>query len=206
MASPAVSPTGGWVGTALFLLLFAATLTVFSARVRKLIALLAKGRREQRADHLGERIGEIFLVVLAQKSVLRDPLPGTAHLLTFWTFIVTGLGGLDLVLAAFGLSLPLVGGNRAFTVLQDALIVLAVLALLLFALRRAVMRPRQLSSALHGPWDGYIILGLILATVVTLVPVEDFLYVASHRRMLFEPGGKRVRRGIWQEIDREMTL
>ncbi len=52
------------------------------------------------------------------------------------------------------------------------------------------MRTGQLSSFLHDPWDGFIILGLILATVVTLAPVESFLYAAS-------PGAAWTLVGVW---------
>ncbi len=52
------------------------------------------------------------------------------------------------------------------------------IALLLFAFRRAVIHPKQLSSFLHGPWDGYIILGLIMLVILTLALVEGFQYAA----------------------------
>ena len=42
MTSPAISPTGGWIGTALFVILFVAALLLFGVRVGKLVALLDK--------------------------------------------------------------------------------------------------------------------------------------------------------------------
>lgn len=175
-----ISPTGGWIGTAIFVLLVAAAVVLFGIRTGKLIALLLKARPEDRTDHVDDRIGEFFLVVLGQSGVLRDPLPGIAHFFTFWGFIITGFGGLDFALAAFHVSLPFIGENRAFAILADSSALVVVIALFIFAFRRAVLRPGQLSSFLHGPWDGYIILGLILAVVVTLPPVEVFLYAATN--------------------------
>ncbi|OLB65699.1 MAG: hypothetical protein AUH94_00440, partial [Ktedonobacter sp. 13_2_20CM_2_54_8] len=178
MTHPVISPTGGWIGTIIFVLLFLAALVLFGLRVGELITLLAKARREDRTDHIDDRIGEFFLVVLGQSGVLRDPIPGIAHFFTFWGFIVIQFGLLNLILGAFNGTLPLLGDNHTFAIVLDAFIVFVFIALLLFAFRRAVLRPRQLSSFLHGPWDGYIILGLIMAVIVTLALVEGFQYAA----------------------------
>ena len=180
MAPPVISPTGGWIGTLLFVLLFVGALVLFGQRVARLIMLLVKGRPEDRTDHIDDRIGEFFKVVLGQSGVLRDPIPGIAHFFTFWGFIIIQFGLLNLILGAFNGSLPLLGDNRAFATILDIFVVLVAIALIVFAIRRGIVRPRQLSSFLHGPWDGFIILGLILAVLVTLAFVEGFEYAASN--------------------------
>jgi Fe-S oxidoreductase len=180
MTPPIISPTGGWFGTALFVLIFVAALILFGIRVGMLITLLAKARPEDRTDHIDDRIGELFLVVLGQSGVLRDPIPGIAHFLTFWGFIVIQFGLLNLLLGAFNGSLPLLGDNRVFATVLDTFVILVLFALLVFAFRRGVLRPKQLNSFLHGPWDGFIILGLILLVIVTLSLVETFEYAASN--------------------------
>src|SRR5947209_13236622 len=178
MTPPVIWPTGGVVGTIIFLVLFLAALALFIVRVGKLITLLMRARREDRTDHIDDRIGEFFLVVLGQSGVLRDPIPGIAHFFTFWGFIVIQFGLLNLIFGAFNGTLPLLGDNHTFAVVLDAFAIFVFIALLLFAFRRAVIRPKQLSSFLHGPWYGYIILGLIMAVVVTLALVEGFQYAA----------------------------
>src|SRR6266566_7939229 len=107
MTPPVISPTGGWVGTTIFVLVFLAALVLFGIRVGKLIALLAKARPEDRSDHIEDRIGEFFLIVLGQQGVLRDPIPGIAHFFTFWGFIIIQFGLLNFMLGAFKASLPL---------------------------------------------------------------------------------------------------
>ncbi|GHO95594.1 hypothetical protein KSF_056420 [Reticulibacter mediterranei] len=180
MTPPAISPTGGWIGTTIFIIIFLAALILFGLRVGELVTLLAKARKEKRNDHIDERIGDFFLMVLGQRGVLRDPLPGIAHFFTFWGFIIIQFGLLNLILGAFNSSLPLLGDNHVFAALLDAFIVLVLIALILFAIRRAVFHPAQLKSFLHGPWDGYIILGLIFLVIATLALVESFEYVASN--------------------------
>src|SRR5947209_14553073 len=178
MSPPVISPTGSWIVTAIFVIIFLAALILFGLRVSQLITLLVKARREDRTDHIDDRIGEVFLVVLGQSGVLRDPIPGIAHFFTFWGFIVVQFGLLNLMLGAFNGSLPLPGGNHTFAAVLDAFVIFVIIARVIFAIRRGIVRPRQLSSSLHGPWDGYIILGLILLVVVTLALVEGFEYAA----------------------------
>src|SRR5690348_17419975 len=43
-------------------------------------------------SNIDERIGDFFLMVLGQRGVLRDPLPGIAHFFTFWGFIIIQFG------------------------------------------------------------------------------------------------------------------
>src|SRR6266496_3120696 len=174
------SPTGGWFGIVLFLLIAITGLTLFGVRAGELITLLVKARREDRTDHIEDRIGEFFLVVLGQSGVLRDPIPGIAHFFTFWGFIIISIGLLNLMLQGFGLSLPIISDSHAFATLLDLFIIFVAIALVVFSFRRAVIRPKQLFSFLHGPWDGLIILGLILLILVTLVLVEIFDYAASN--------------------------
>ncbi|HVB75906.1 MAG TPA: (Fe-S)-binding protein [Ktedonobacteraceae bacterium] len=180
MTPPVISPTGGWVGTILFILIFLAALVLFGVRAGRLIALLVKARRTDRSDHLDDRIGAFFLIVLGQGGVLRDPIPGIAHFFTFWGFIIIQFGLLNLMLGAFNASLPLLGDNHTFAIVLDAFVIFVLLALVLFAIRRGIVRPKQLESKLHGPRDGFIILGLILLVILTLALVESFVYAASN--------------------------
>jgi Fe-S oxidoreductase len=178
--TPIVSPTGNWIGAVLFVLLFAVGVGIFAVRAGELVALLVKARPEDRTDHLEDRIGDFFKIVLGQSGVLRDPLPGLAHFFTFWGFIIIQIGLLDLMVRAFGFEIPFIGGNPGFVATLDVFILLVVVALVFFAIRRAVFHPKQLQSIRHGPWDGYIILGLILAVLVTLAFTEAFEYAASN--------------------------
>src|SRR6267143_997192 len=169
MAPP--SPTGNWIGILLFVLIAVAGITLFGIRAGELITLLVKARRENRTDHIDDRIGEFFLVVLGQSGVLRDPIPGIAHFFTFWGFIIIQFGLLNLMLGAFNISFAVFCVKHKFATLLDLFIIFVAIALVVFAIRRGIVRPKQLSSFLHGPWDGFIILGLILAILVTLVLV-----------------------------------
>ncbi|MGH2479003.1 MAG: hypothetical protein ACRDHW_05040, partial [Ktedonobacteraceae bacterium] len=147
-----LSPTGNWIGTGLFVLLLAVGIGIFAVRAGELVALLVKGRREDRTDRLDDRIGEFFKVVLGQSGVLRDPLPGIAHFFTFWGFILIQIGLLDLMVRAFGFGIPFTGDNPAFVLILDLFVLFVALALIFFTIRRAFFHPKQLDSFRHSPW------------------------------------------------------
>src|SRR5579863_1823088 len=180
MTPPVISPTGNWVGILIFVLLAATGVILFGIRAIELIALLVKARRENRTDHIEDRIGAFLLIVLGQGGVLRDPIPGIAHFFTFWGFIIIQFGLLNLMLRAFGVMLPFFGTSQVFASLLDSFIIFVAIALVVFAIRRGIIRPKQLSSSLHGPLDGFIILIGILLILVTLALVEIFDYAASN--------------------------
>src|SRR6266571_1350685 len=75
----------------------------------------------------------------------------------------------------------------AFLTPRCQYLVFVLVALIVFTIRRAVFHPWQLSSFLHGPWDGYIILGLIFLVVLTLGLVEGFRF-AIHPVAAWTPG------------------
>src|SRR5260370_32101303 len=107
MAPP--SPTGNWIGILLFVLIAVAGVTLFGIRAGELITLLVKARRENRTDHIDDRIVSFFLVVLGQSGALRDPIPGIAHFFTFWGFIILQFCLLIFMLRAFTVSLQFSG-------------------------------------------------------------------------------------------------
>jgi Fe-S oxidoreductase len=178
MPHPVVSPTGGLVGAIVFGIVLVSAWVVFGLRVTQLVRMMLSGRPENRFDHLGERIQFFILMVLGQRGVLRDPLPGIAHFFTFWGFIILQIDALNLWANGFGFSLPVVD-SHGFAVVTDLMIALVFVALVEFAFRRLVLRPRQLESQSHSARDGLIILGLIFLVILTLALYEVFAYRAS---------------------------
>jgi Fe-S oxidoreductase len=178
MGNPAIWPAGDVIGSVIFAALLIAAWTVFALRIRKLVRLMTLGRPENRFDHLGDRIKFFTLMVLGQRGVLRDPLPGIAHFFTFWGFIIIQLDALNLWAMGLHFTLPIIS-SRIFASLLDFFVAAAFIALLLFAYRRLVLRPKQLQSQTHSPVDAFIILGLIGLVLVTLFFFEVFAYIAT---------------------------
>ena len=172
-------PSGGPVGAIIFVIILITAWVVFALRIRTLVGLMLAGRPENRSDHIGDRIKYFALMVLGQRGVLRDPLPGLAHFFTFWGFIIIQLDALNLWAMGVGIKLPIIS-SRPFAVILDFFVVMAFIAMLYFTFRRVVLRPRQLKSQSHGMADAYVILVLITLVLVSLVAFEIFAYVASN--------------------------
>ena len=172
-------PSGGPIGAVIFAIVLVAAWVVFALRIRTLVRLMLAGRPENRFDRIGDRIKYFVLMVLGQRGVLRDPLPGLAHFFTFWGFIIIQLDALNLWAMGLGFKLPVIS-SRPFAIVLDFFIVMAFIAMLFFTFRRIVLRPRQLRSQSHGMADAFVILGLITLVLVTLVAFEVFAYVATH--------------------------
>jgi Fe-S oxidoreductase len=172
-------PAGGLIGAFLFGLILFAAWALFASRIGELVRMLRLGRPENRTDHLGERVKHFTLMVLGQRGVLRDPLPGIAHFFTFWGFIIIQLDALNLWAMGFNFEIPIIS-SPAFAVVLDFFLVAAFISLLIFAFRRLVLRPRQLQSQTHGMADAYTILTLIALVLITVFFFEVFAYVATN--------------------------
>ncbi len=172
-------PSGGLVGAVIFAIVLLAAWIAFAVRIRKLVLLMRLGRPENRFDDIGERIKYFTLMVLGQRGVLRDPLPGIAHFFTFWGFIIIQLDALNLwSRGLFNVTLPIIS-SRPFAVLLDVAVLLAFLAMVEFTYRRLIIRPRQLQSQNHGMADAFVIISLITAVLVSVFFFEVFAYIAT---------------------------
>ena len=179
MGHPAIWPSGdSAIGSVIFGILLVAAWVAFLLRIRKLVNLLRLGQPENRFDHLGDRTKFFMLMVLGQRGVLRDPLPGIAHFFTFWGFIIIQLDALNLWAMGFHFEIPIIG-SPIFAALLDFFVFAAFLALIIFAFRRLVLRPKQLQSQSHSPTDAFIILGMILLVLLSLFFFEIFAYIAT---------------------------
>jgi len=185
-----ISPTGGLTGTIIFSILLAASVIIFGIELRRLIELMLQGRPENRFDHLGERVRFFLLMVFGQRGVLRDPIPGLAHFFTFWGFIIISLDSLNLMFGAYGGAIPAVGGDPIFASAVDGFVIAVFVAIVVFSIRRFIIRPAQLESQSHSWVDGAIILGLITIILCSIVGYDVFLDHASggHEWSLF---------GVW---------
>ena len=87
MPDPATLHYLGVSGYAILWLFTLVSVSVFGTRVLRHVRVLARGRAENRWDHIGRRIGLVITNVLGQRRLLDEPLIGTAHLVIFWAFI-----------------------------------------------------------------------------------------------------------------------
>ncbi len=128
----------------------AMTAVAFWFAGRRLFMLYRLGRAGQpvepgRTDNVGTRLMAEVVEVLGQRKLLRWTVPGIAHVLTFWGFIllmltlVEGYGGLF----DRDFHIPVVGQQAWLGFLEDLVAVLVLVSVVVFAGIRVVHSPHR---------------------------------------------------------------
>jgi len=161
----------------LTLLMTVATFAIAGRRVWWLVRLIRSGAAAPgRGRPGGERVANDAGEVLGQRRLLKWSIPGVAHFLTFWGFVILNLT----ILEAYGALLinrdfhiPLIGKWQALGFLEDLMAVAVLVGLATFAVLRVRNAPerRKRESRFYGSHTGaaWVILGMITLVIVTLL-------------------------------------
>ena len=160
------------------LLIIAVCLAIAGRRVFFLQKLIRSGQPSPgRLDDAPKRLLAQAVEVFGQRRLLKWTIPGAAHFITFWAFVVLGATIIEAVGALFSrdFAIPIIGHWRALGFLEDLMGTLLLLSLLTFAVIRRRNDPgrQERSSRFYGSHTGaaWLVLFLITMVVVTL-----FLY------------------------------
>jgi len=151
------------------LVVLLAAIAYFVVRARRLYRILRLGPNENRFDHLGERLRGVAVYVGAHTRMFRNLYSGILHFFIFYGFVVL----LTAIVQAFGegiapgFSLAVIGGTTWLAFLQDLFGVLVLVGVVMAAINRVVIRPRQFHES--NELDAAIILGLITVIMVGML-------------------------------------
>src|SRR6266513_779405 len=146
-----------------------AAIAYFSIRARQLYRILRLGPRENRIDHIPERIRGVLSYVGLHTRMFRNLYSGTLHLFIFYGFVVL----LTAIIQAFGegifpgFSLAPIGGTTWIAFLQDLFGILVLVGVLMALVNRLIIRPRQFHES--NEIDALIILGLIATIMIGML-------------------------------------
>jgi Fe-S oxidoreductase len=158
---------------AVFLVVVIAALAVFGVFLTRRVQYVLVGQPESRHDRLGTRAGGFVVYVLGQKKLFKERV-GIVHFIIFWGFIVLAFGVLQIVgeglWSAF--SLPVIGGWTGFYLVLDVLMVLVLIAIVVAAVYRYVVRPPRLDTSLEAA----VILALIFGIVASALVYSGLAY------------------------------
>src|SRR5262245_56794415 len=82
---------------AVFLIILVVAAACFSFRAQRLYSFLRIGQNESRADQPLKLLWNVLSIGIAQRKILRDPLPGAMHALVFWGFVVLTVGSAEIL-------------------------------------------------------------------------------------------------------------
>ncbi len=153
-----------------------AALAIAGRRVQYLYRLISSGQAAPgRLDGIGQRAKGQLREVFGQRKLLQWSVPGVAHFLTFWGFIVLAATILEAYGALFDrdFAIPLIGRWALLGFLEDFFAVAVLLGLATFSLIRLRQAPerRQRASRFYGSHTraAWLVLFMIFNVIWTLL-------------------------------------
>ena len=148
-------------------------------RVAFLVRMIASGQPSPgRLDNAPKRALAQVVEVFGQQRLLKWSVPGAAHFLVFWGFVILGLTIVEAVGALFDVNfhLPIVGKWRIVGFAEDFFGVAVLVGLLTFSIIRYRNTPAKLSrsSRFYGSHTGpaWVILGMISLVILTMFGIR----------------------------------
>ena len=172
----------------LTLIITIVALVVVGRRVWWLNRLIRSGRPAPgRTENLGPRLRAQLVEVFGQRTLLTWTVPGVAHFLTFWGFVVLGVT----IIEAYGALLitpdfhiPLVGRWQVLGFAEDFFAVAVLAGLVTFAVLRLRHAPdrEHRASRFYGSHTraAWVILGMITLVIVTLLVLRGAQWNTGH--------------------------
>ncbi len=144
-------------------------MSLFTVRVRFLVALLQAGAPVERVGDRSRRAEHEATIVLGQRKLLQRLGPGLIHAFIFWGFLVLGP---TIVIAMIGVvdkhaTFPWLGHQGWYAFLVDVFAVLVLVGVVSALWIRKVQRPRRFEGSHLGEAD--LILALIATIAITLL-------------------------------------
>lgn len=157
-------------------ILFAIVLLIafigFGFSLRKMIAMIAIGKPENRSAKIWLRVKNVFVVALGQKKIFREKWAGFMHAFIFWGFLIL----LSSIIEAIGeglvseFSLRFLGGiYDPLIFMQELFAGLVIIGVSIALFRRYVVRPKRLQGDHHSMIDATVILFTILMIMVSFL-------------------------------------
>ncbi len=195
--------TGARIALAVSIVMLASGLAM--RRVAYLVRLLMAGKPDpDRFKGIPAKIKAELVKVLGQKKLLQRTLPGIAHALVFWGFLIIQITLIESVGEVFDRDFAIPGPGRwdVLGFIEDLFIVLVAASLLTFAFIRMVKSPSRegRKSRFYGGHLGqaYVILFMIFGVVSTVAIVRGARYALGS---LPYPDGAFLARWIGKMLD-----
>ncbi|MCW2528385.1 MAG: Fe-S oxidoreductase, partial [Pseudonocardiales bacterium] len=172
----------------LTLLMTVVAAAIAGRRVLWLTKLVRSGKPVLgRTDDLNARLRRQVIEVFGQRKLLKWSVPGVAHFLTFWGFLVLILT----IIEAYGallindvFAIPFIGRWQAVGFLEDFFSVAVLVGLITFAIMRVQHTPERehRKSRFYGSHTraAWVILGMITLVILTLIALRGAQWNTGH--------------------------
>lgn len=156
-----------WVNLVAFLLVTAYGLSLFFYLVKTRVEYIKLGKKQEFDNNVKERLNKIWVLVFGQKKLLKDKKMGAIHVAFFYGFLLVQLGAIDFIIKGMvpGAQLPLGPLYPAFTLFQEIVTAIVLVAVLMAFYRRYVEKLVRLK---RGFKNGIVLIfiGGLMASVL----------------------------------------
>ncbi len=151
-------------------------LAVFSRTMFQKIQLLKALEPVDRANHIKERLSNMFFIAIGQKRLVgrsKERVSGIMHAFIFWGFCILLIRSLNLYGEGFseGFQLPFLGDQYLlgylYIALKDIVEGIVLLMVIYAIFRRAVLKPKRMRNT----WEAYFVL-----IMIGVLMISDLLY------------------------------
>ncbi|MFN9855293.1 MAG: Fe-S oxidoreductase, partial [Bacteroidota bacterium] len=174
----------------LFIALTAASVLLFSRRIKVISRLIAMGSTPLPSDQPGKRWANVLLLALGQRKMFTKPIVAVMHLIIYAGFIIINLEVAEIVLDGMTghhrLFLPLLGDAYTWLIRLFELLAAGVLLVcVVFLLRRNVLHIRRLA---HGDLKGWPASDANYILIAEIILMSLFLTMNAADQMLQQTG------------------
>src|SRR3989344_1560964 len=162
------------------LILVLGSLTSFTFFMSRLVRWILKGTKENRFDHIGERLKKVLINVFGQKRLLKEPVAGVMHFCIFWGFVFITVGTIEIlangIIPGFYYSnfLPTLL-HKTLKFFEDFFSFIVACAIIFAVFRRLVLKPKRMAdNPRSAKLDALFILSLIFGVVISNLGFQAF--------------------------------
>jgi Fe-S oxidoreductase len=174
----------------------AAALALAAIRAMPYVRPILSAPSADRWDKPGERLAGVLADLGLHRRLLKIRYSGALHAMIFAGFLVL----FSAIIQSFGsglipgFSLQPIGGNTWIALLQDVFAVVITIGIGLAAWQRQFLRPKRFEGS--NATDAWIIYGLVLAVVVTMLLEFAFRLAAQNELSAWRPVSSVIARAI----------
>ncbi len=174
----------------------AAALVLAAIRAMPYVRPILSAPSADRWDKPGERLAGVLADLGLHRRLLKIRYSGALHAMIFAGFLVL----FSAIIQSFGsglvpgFSLQPIGGNTWIALLQDVFAVVITIGIGLAAWQRQFLRPKRFEGS--NATDAWIIYGLVLAVVVTMLLEFAFRLAAQNELSAWRPVSSVIARAI----------
>lgn len=183
------------IGQIIFILLLIIVVYISVRLYGRIWRNIKLGQDEDLRDQPGQRLRNMFLVAFGQKKMFKRIIPAIFHLFIYVAFLLTQIELIEIIVDGISghhrVFASSMGGFYTFIIgMIEVLSALALVATIVFVVRRVILRVSRFSQAEMAGWpsrDALIILGLEFLLILGIFTMNGADVILQDRGIAYYP-------------------